>query len=177
MRYVLDTAKLVSLLKHHGILIAVDDSGVAIEVKVRERGSLDYERQEYSAEFLRFWKAYPRPTSKKEAYRAWEQVSHVMPNFDVVVKQAEAFAAYCKREGTEKRFIPHPATWLRAFRWEDVYDNSGLRNLTVGKIQVYRDLQAESVTGGQHPRWGEYRNKVMSGQIKPGFKEFIGEDN
>lgn len=178
MKYVLDTHKLYTLLHHHGILIEVDEAGVAVEVKVRDRGSLDYEKSEYTAEFERFWKAYPRRDVKKEAYRAWQQVYHVMPNAEVVIKQAAAFAEHCKREGTEKRFIPHPSTWLRAFRWEDVYQaRSGLPPMTDGKIRIYRDMQKESETHGTHPRWSEYRNKVMSGQIKTGFKEFVGEDN
>lgn len=39
--------------------------------------------------------------------------------FGELKRRVEAFAAKCKRDGTETRFIPHPATWFNRGSWDD----------------------------------------------------------
>lgn len=69
-------------------------------------------------DFERFWKEYPRREDKGHARTAWAQaVKKTDP--DTIVAAAEAFAAQCTRNRTERRFIALPATWLRGERWSD----------------------------------------------------------
>lgn len=63
--------------------------------------------------FLRFWSAYPRKVGKLKAWEAWLKLS---PPLESALSAVEA----SKRNGwAEKRFIPHPATWLNGGRWDD----------------------------------------------------------
>lgn len=73
----------------------------------------------HQSDFERFWQAYPRKTAKKEARKAWD---HIDPTSDTVDKMIAALhwqqrmPQWVKDGGS---FIPHPATWLRAERWDD----------------------------------------------------------
>ena len=56
------------------------------------------------------------------ARRAWIwALSAVDPANDSqqIIEAAKAYAAYCKRESIEARFIPMPARWLADERWND----------------------------------------------------------
>jgi len=67
--------------------------------------------------FEEFWAIYPRKEAKKDAFKAWMQLKetekllavNAMPNH---IKNWEL-------KGTEIKFIPLPATWIRGWRWLD----------------------------------------------------------
>lgn len=70
--------------------------------------------------FDEFWTRYPRKEGKGAARKAWAKA----------VKQIDAgelvniTRSYGVRmAGAEKRFIPHPATWLNQERWSDEVDD------------------------------------------------------
>lgn len=68
-------------------------------------------------DFASAWAAYPRKVGKKDAEKAWARLT--------LEQQFAAFHAlpvhvrYWQAAGTQKEYIPHFATWLRAERWED----------------------------------------------------------
>ena len=67
--------------------------------------------------FEKFWKLYPRKEAKADALKAWRKVK---PS-DVVAILA-AVPIHTQSVGWQKedgRFIPLPASWLNARRWED----------------------------------------------------------
>ncbi len=59
---------------------------------------------------------FPRKTAKGLARKAWE-VAVAKTNPDVIISKAAFYAASV--EGKDKKFIPHPATWLNQERWDD----------------------------------------------------------
>jgi uncharacterized protein YdaU (DUF1376 family) len=64
--------------------------------------------------FDSFWKSYPRKTDKQKALKAFEKLN---PDNELLSKIiSHCSAAY---SGTEKRYIPHPTTYLNGSRWED----------------------------------------------------------
>ena len=71
------------------------------------------------AGFERFWAAYPRREGKQAARAAWAAVA---PN-EALQGAILAAVARQKRGAQWKKddgqFIPHPAKWLEARRWED----------------------------------------------------------
>ena len=84
------------------------------------------ERLKVSELFAKFWKAYPRKVGKIAAQRAFDKAIHTEKTnaaaeallekmCRVLAKQSESLD--WKRE--DGRFIPYPATWLNAGRWED----------------------------------------------------------
>jgi len=68
--------------------------------------------------FAEFWEAYPRKMAKGDAIKAWGQMEagQHLPKILETVKASAKLEAWTKDGG---RFVPFPATWLRAQRWED----------------------------------------------------------
>lgn len=73
-------------------------------------------RHTYPPEFEEWWKLYPRPAGKPDALKAWKQAD-IDP--DELAAHTQALADAHKRAGTDKQYIPHPATWLRREGWND----------------------------------------------------------
>ncbi len=57
--------------------------------------------------FDQFWQAYPRRVGKGLCRELFQ-------------KAAKAYRYQVMNEDIEQRFIPHPATWLRQGRYEDI---------------------------------------------------------
>lgn len=67
----------------------------------------------------RFWDAYPKRVSKKEARKAWAQIN---PSPETVDQMVETLNWQCRMPAWLKdggQYIPYPASWLRDARWED----------------------------------------------------------
>jgi len=71
-----------------------------------------------SPECLVLYKAYPRHTAPKDAYRAISKALAERP-FDEILIAVNKFAKKVKQDGTEEKYIPHPATWFNAGRYDD----------------------------------------------------------
>jgi hypothetical protein len=72
-----------------------------------------------NSDFEAFWAAYPKKVAKGDARKAWTQTAAIRPPMKYLL---EAVEKHCQQEAWRKdggKFIPHPATWLRAERWED----------------------------------------------------------
>ncbi len=69
------------------------------------------------ANFADFYKLFPRHSARKDAEKAWMQIGEANQ-----IKALEALpnhVKYWQMSGTEKCYIPLPASWLRGYRWED----------------------------------------------------------
>lgn len=64
-----------------------------------------------------FWVLYPRRLAKKDAERAWKKIPATKQTD--VIEAIKKHVVLWKQSGTEKQFIPYPATWLNGARWED----------------------------------------------------------
>ena len=71
--------------------------------------------KEYIDRFDIFWKQYPRKVAKPNAQKAWNKIK---PD-DVVLKKMLDAINQQGLSSKEIQFVPHPATWLNAQRWED----------------------------------------------------------
>lgn len=69
--------------------------------------------------FDRFWAAYPKRASKGDAEKAWKALKPNDAQVDRIVKAAQLAARRERWKAENGRYIPHPATWLRAKGWED----------------------------------------------------------
>jgi hypothetical protein len=63
-----------------------------------------------------FYKLYPRKVAKGMACKAWQKVSAA--DRPLLMRRLQKFIDV-DWKGTEVRFVPYPATWLNARRWED----------------------------------------------------------
>ena len=71
-------------------------------------------------EFQMFWDSYPKKVAKGAAIKAWQRLNQA--------EQIEAIEAlpnhlkYWKVKGTDKEYIPYPASWLNQMRYLDELD-------------------------------------------------------
>jgi len=70
-----------------------------------------------SSEFEQFWNKYPRRVAKVAARNVFLSVM-LKPNAPSLDTLLTAVDNYAKSE-IDKKYIAHPATWLRQGRWED----------------------------------------------------------
>jgi len=75
--------------------------------------------QNYTSEFLEFWKIYPRKESKGQALKAWKKIKEPKATLGKI-KSALAWQINSE-QWTDKngKYIPYPATYLNARKWED----------------------------------------------------------
>jgi len=68
------------------------------------------------ADFVKFWAAYPRKVGKADALRAWKRHRPPIEQVLAALKWQVASDSWTENGG---EFIPHPASYLNAGRWED----------------------------------------------------------
>ncbi len=69
--------------------------------------------------FAEFWEQYPKKVAKPAAEKAWRKIkpsNRLLADLMAGLARQKASADWQKDGG---QFIPHPATWLNARRWED----------------------------------------------------------
>ncbi len=69
--------------------------------------------------FNTFWEAYPNKKAKQSALKAWKKVKPNAALFEKIMKAIELQKRGEDWQRESGRFIPHPATWLNAGRWDD----------------------------------------------------------
>lgn len=70
------------------------------------------EKMQYTVEFEQFWKAYPRKVDKGMAYKKYQARRKDGFSDDQLIAAAANYAARCRMERTETKFIKHPKTFL-----------------------------------------------------------------
>lgn len=106
-----------------------------IEKEIEKETDTDKKRLQES--FDNFYKCYPRKTNKPKALSAWIKLK---PNDDLVEKIIDAVEKSKLTHGWTKdggEFIPYPASWLNAKRWEDEIDIVPIRVVEVVKEKRY----------------------------------------
>jgi len=71
----------------------------------------------YTPQFNKFWAEYPNKMEKDVAFEVFERLKEKEKQQTVIA--ARNYRIKTKREKQEKRFIKHPATFLRKNRWKD----------------------------------------------------------
>ncbi len=74
---------------------------------------------EYSDDFLKFWKEYPKKVGKGEAYKQWKKVrisSDILNDMLEALKWQKMSDTWKKKSG---QYIPNPSTYISQRRWED----------------------------------------------------------
>lgn len=70
-------------------------------------------------QFDKFWQAYPKKVSKKEAQKSWKKINPSLELFEKILKALEMVKQTEQWEKDNGKFIPYPATWLNQERWTD----------------------------------------------------------
>lgn len=69
------------------------------------------------ARFEEFWRIYPRHMKRADALKAFRQMVKAGTSPEEIIAGAQSFAS--DPNLPEKKFIPYPASWLRAEGWLD----------------------------------------------------------
>lgn len=118
--------------------------------KEKNTMSPDGDRSLYSADFEKFWKAYPKKAGKASAYRYWKKARD-LPDIEKIL---EAVSARKSAEQYAKDYTlfypewPDPERWIKYERWNDdpATLTGGKRNGAGGKnISGGDDPEIESV--------------------------------
>lgn len=72
-------------------------------------------RKEQETLFTSFWEAYPRKVGKDAAMRAFAKRKVDAALLETMLKAVRVQSV----EWEDPKYIPHPATWLNAGRWQD----------------------------------------------------------
>lgn len=80
------------------------------------------------ADFDDFYKTYPLHKGRDTAVKAYKSAIKRGISHERIVTGARAYAAFVDAEGTEQKFIAHPASWLNGGRWDDDYSAAKKRS-------------------------------------------------
>ena len=129
--------------------------------------------------FDRFWTIYPRKVCKPTARAAWAKLDPSTATLEVIIKSVESHKRAIWSEhlevGGNKKWIPYPATWLNAQRWEDEVEikNEPRRKLTWKEVAEARHQKAmnksdspQSHTGPIPGRISEMVEKIVKTTVK-----------
>lgn len=72
-------------------------------------------------DFSAFWDAYPKKKAKQAALKTWTNLSKkkALPDISVILEAIQKQRSTQDWQKDGGQFIPHPATWLNAGRWDD----------------------------------------------------------
>ena len=70
--------------------------------------------------FSAFWEAYPKKQAREDAKKAFLEIAPDESTFDAILAAIERQKGRKEWQKNGGQFIPLPASWLNAKRWEDV---------------------------------------------------------
>lgn len=70
-------------------------------------------------QFDKFWQAYPKKVSKKQAQKSWKKISPSLELFEKILKALEMVKQTEQWKKDNGKYVPYPATWLNQERWTD----------------------------------------------------------
>ena len=76
--------------------------------------------------FVVFYGLYPRKMARKDAEKAWKSMT--TEEQEKAIEALPQHLKYWKIKETAKDYIPYPASWLRAGRYEDELDIEPIQN-------------------------------------------------
>lgn len=88
--------------------------------------------------FDEWWEHYPKKVGKGQARTAFKRALKKV-DLDTLTEGTRQLAAHHQQAGTDKTFIPNPATWLNGERWDDEQPAiNGERTVSVEDVLSWR---------------------------------------
>lgn len=98
---------------HSSNIIKQETKNKAIKKQNKELNELQ-EKQ-----FDKFWQAYPKKVSKKQAQKSWKKINPSLELFEKILKALEMVKQTEQWKKDNGKYVPYPATWLNQERWTD----------------------------------------------------------
>lgn len=86
--------------------------------KPKERKGKGKENIIYTAEFEKFWTAYPNAKAKKNSFEAWQKAKN-KPSIEMILKKIESQKNSDQWKNNNGKFIPMSTTYINQERWDD----------------------------------------------------------
>ncbi|MFA5261284.1 MAG: hypothetical protein WC450_08665 [Candidatus Omnitrophota bacterium] len=95
-----------------------------ININIKDSNKSVREEEDYSDDFLSFWKAYPKKSgSKKAAFDVWKKLGTGLPSVDIILSSIMIHKGWRKNANGE--FRPEwkdPERWLKSRMWESDFE-------------------------------------------------------
>jgi hypothetical protein len=117
-----------------------------------------------NVDFEKFWEVWPKKVAKKKAESAWSKLT--------VLEKREALEAlpnhikYWEIKKTHIDYVPYPASWINAGRWEDELDFTPPKE-RVDKSWMYSQQGIEAkakelgILGNGYDTYETLKKKIM----------------
>lgn len=103
------------------------------------------------AQAERLYQEYPRKANKGDALTAIRKALKEV-GFDTLHEAVVEYAKACKACRLKKEFIPYPASWIRARKWEDDREDWWRGAVEVEAVDAYERLRKFARKyGARHP--------------------------
>ena len=83
--------------------------------------------------FDEFYSLYPRKEARGKAEPAYKKAIKEGATHEEIIRGLKSFNEKIRKDGTERRFIALPASWLNAERWKDQYEEKPKVAISGGK--------------------------------------------
>lgn len=101
-------------------------------------------------QFDKFWQAYPKKVSKKQAQKSWKKINPSLELFEKILKALEMVKQTEQWKKDNGKYVPYPATWLNQERWTDeinmMQDNKPVNEQEPKKKTIYKPLSIDMLT-------------------------------
>ena len=85
--------------------------------------------------FNSWWDLYGKKVKKPDAEKAFNKMLKKY-SYEVIVEGTKRFLASEKKKGTDKKYIPHPSTFLNGERFNDEYDDAPKQDKPSAPVDV-----------------------------------------
>jgi hypothetical protein len=120
-QYTNGSANVTPLRERYEVVTNDDVTPAPINIpRKKHSSSVCASAETYPDDFEAFWSAYPRKRSKGDALKAWQSIR---PDAALLARMLEAIEASRRSEEWREdrgKYVPYPASWLRAAGWLDV---------------------------------------------------------
>jgi hypothetical protein len=140
----LENAKCIQL-RDHGVNTSVPEKATTLHNKTEQTEQNKQNNIAHAEAFAEFYRGYPRKIGRSKAEKAYEREIKAGATPGLILESLSRFRVHHETAGTEKNFIPHPATFLSSWRdsldpdygTSDLVQTSG--GLSEAELAIFRE--------------------------------------
>ena len=110
------------------------------------------------SDFDQFWELYPLKLAKQKAEKSFNKAIKGGVTAKVIIDGVLAFVEFENRKGTQRKYLPHPTTWLNGERWNDDYttdhastDHTNRKTTQSERLNAFGQAIWNEIEGNNNP--------------------------
>lgn len=116
------------------------------------------------------YQMFPRKVAKPAALKAIRRALK-QTTFENLSNKIRLYASRCRADGTEERYICHPATWFNQGRWMDAEERAGQSEIEQLKFDI-----ANSRAFGGGKRWSDSATQAEREKLRQDINALLEID-